>query len=376
MWPYVICFIFSILFTYLAGNKKIVINKITISSKLLSLIAIIIPCFFAAVRDSTIGTDVLVYSDRLFNTALKYGSIIDYLNRVDVELLFGTVTFISSHFFNRVFYYFILQFLVIFPIYKFLFQENTKKYAWVGIMIYLFWLYPFSLNIMRQSISISIMLYNYKNIKEKKLIRYLFLCLIAFGFHFTALLGLLFYPLNKITTIKKAKKSLQNEMRKPVRLMKKINKLLIVLTVLFVTVIGSQIIEYFTSTSGLYTDQLLFKSSGNIEIMNALIMVFMIGIAYIYKSSEDENVNYLLFLIIIGSILYQLKSSFSQMYRFSAYFTNFLIFLYPMILNSQKNNRKRMMIIFFVLCISCINFSYYIIIRQWHSVFPYVFFNS
>ena len=343
---------------------------------MLSLIAIIIPCFFAAVRDSTIGTDVLVYSDRLFNTALKYGSIIDYLNRVDVELLFGTVTFISSHFFNRVFYYFILQFLVIFPIYKFLFQENTKKYAWVGIMIYLFWLYPFSLNIMRQSISISIMLYNYKNIKEKKLIRYLFLCLIAFGFHFTALLGLLFYPLNKITTIKKAKKSLQNEMRKPVRLMKKINKLLIVLTVLFVTVIGSQIIEYFTSTSGLYTDQLLFKSSGNIEIMNALIMVFMIGIAYIYKSSEDENVNYLLFLIIIGSILYQLKSSFSQMYRFSAYFTNFLIFLYPMILNSQKNNRKRMMIIFFVLCISCINFSYYIIIRQWHSVFPYVFFNS
>lgn len=371
MLPYILSFSLCILFTYIAGNKKVKIGDKCIPNFIFSVFAILIPCFLAAIRDSRIGTDVLVYGDKLFELATKYDNLLVYLSHIDFEKLYGTITFVIAHLFNRYVYYFVLQFLVIFPIYCFLFDKNTKKYAWVGIMIYLFWFYPFSLNIMRQSIAVAILLWNYKNIRDKKTFKYLFWCFIAFGFHKTAIIGLLIYLINILTTYEYKSDSLQNRLNPSLKLFKNFNKLLIVFCTVIFVFLGVKIIEIAISMTGLYSDQLSFKTNSGCDIVNLFLMTVIICMSLKYKK-ENKDISYWLLLILIGSILYQLKMSLSQMYRISIYFTSYIILIFPMILNTIKEKSKRVFMIFIILLLSMINFWYYIVYRGWHDVYPYI----
>ena len=98
MTPYIIVAITCTLLTYLGTHvrpKSI--------SKYFFIATVFFTCFLASVRDSTIGTDVMLYGDRLFYQAYN-DNLISFLSNNSQEPLFLILTYILSKISNRYVY--------------------------------------------------------------------------------------------------------------------------------------------------------------------------------------------------------------------------------------------------------------------------------
>lgn len=367
----------SIALFYVADNTKFYFGKKKTKkiNYLCAILAISIPCFFAGVRDSTIGFDMQIYGDVQFEYASHFSSYFKYITTyVDLERLYQLVVYLGAHFGNRYIYYFILQFLTIFPFYLLL-QEECKKETWIGMFIYFMWMYPFSLNIMRQSIAIAIVVWGYRYIKRRQAVKYAITILVALGFHTTAILGIIPYVINLLIVDSEGVK--KSKIRSLLTHFSAINKFLIIIGSLAVVLFGSQIIIYFSEVTGRYNRFVLdiVESSGfNISnIVNLFIMAVVLLCLYQLRTGDrSKEISYLLLLIGVGAIIYQLKAVSSQMYRLSMYLSCYTIWLFPYLF-SRSGLGKRKKQIYFGIFSACMifNYWYFIIFRLWHSVYPY-----
>lgn len=80
-------------------------------------------------------------------------------------------------------------------IFTFLYQNCRNVFVGVIIFLFLQWFY-FSMEIMRESIAISIFLLNYKNLEKRNWIRYYLISLLCISFHYSAAVTL-FFPFVK-----------------------------------------------------------------------------------------------------------------------------------------------------------------------------------
>jgi hypothetical protein len=370
MIPYIICFTISVGASYFATVKKCRIGRIKLNS-VFFLLSVFLPCFLASVRGPEIGKDVSVYGDKLFMLAKQYNDFFAFYEKSQVEILFSLIAFISSKLFNIQIYYFLIQLFTILPIVFLLKRNEYKKYMWLGISLYLLWMYPFTLNIMRQSIAISIVLYGYTFIKERNLKKYIICCMIAMGFHRTAILGFLIYLINVL--ISTDPKSDKGFIRKILRKYKQINVLVISLMSLLSVFLCSQIVTYLSTFNQRYEAQLLFSSSFGVEYINILfISVFLFILFYLYQRTNNTELFFMTFIIAIGAVIYQIKASYSQMYRLSMYYVNYFIIAFPYGLTLFRT-KKNYIFSLIVILISIASFWYYIIHSGWHSVYPFMF---
>lgn len=189
---YALTFTSSILMFYFALNFRESNKKLF---KILSFIAIMIPCLIAGLRDYSIGTDVNLYVNPLFNVSLYFNNFFDYINSTgsevnDIGYLF--LTFISGKLSKDIFWLFFLsEFLIIAPIYKALLNvTKNKKIIICGIFIFFMVLYNLSLNMVRQSIAIAFSMLSFSYfIKGNKPKTFIFL-LIALSFHSSSIIML------------------------------------------------------------------------------------------------------------------------------------------------------------------------------------------
>jgi len=134
-----------------------------------------------------VGTDHLTY-------LRKY---VDEITTERYEPLFGALTefcqYLNLHF---SIYFGILAFIQIFFFY---FSFKNERYLYPFLIFFFFvnedWM-PW-MNIIRQSVAMCIWLYSIKFIEEKKLWKYLFWVILAFCFHRSAIILVVFYPLLK-----------------------------------------------------------------------------------------------------------------------------------------------------------------------------------
>ena len=130
---------------------------------------VLILSIFGGVRDLTIGTDVLIYGEKSFQSALLYESFFKLYNylRLDIGYLF--LTFIVSKFSSNInFFLFILQLICNGVVLKVLADNRKKGSVTIGLIIYLGIYYCRTFNFLRQSIAIVIILYGYKFLDEDK----------------------------------------------------------------------------------------------------------------------------------------------------------------------------------------------------------------
>ena len=163
-------------------------------------ISICLVCFIAGCRDITVGTDTQFYPLIMFNDAKNY-SIITYYPRV-VSMFgeaqpygFTFITWVISRLvFNFGQYLFILELTAILPIYIGLRKFNPNS-TWIGMLCYLFMLFPFSLNGIKQCIAASLiflaMAFYLDGSKRTTVIIYIVACLM----HQTAVLFIALIPL-------------------------------------------------------------------------------------------------------------------------------------------------------------------------------------
>lgn len=155
---------------------------------------ILILGLFAGARDNTVGTDVNFYMAPSFNYATLYPSFHDYHLVYPFEYLYALLSYYISVFTNSTFLFFsvlmILSLVFFLASIDFSFKGVYRLFPFVLLLI---GFYNLSLNYSRQMIAISILLYIYKYLKTQNYLLYFFGIAVAFGFHRTALIGIVIF---------------------------------------------------------------------------------------------------------------------------------------------------------------------------------------
>lgn len=200
--PYIISFSISLLILFFAERTK------KRGRYYIGFIAIMIPCFLAAFRADTIGTDVRTYLIPMFNIAQNSDNIKDFFSGswmqlytlrtvASIEFGFSLLVYIVTKIFSNLYVLqFFVQFFAIVPIWialnKVSFYLN-KKVVVVGMMVYYAMCYNYSLNLMRQYIATGFMIlaFSYLVMNNRKKF---FICqLIGVTFHYAAIVGFFLY---------------------------------------------------------------------------------------------------------------------------------------------------------------------------------------
>ena len=370
MIPYLMCFVVSTWFTWLASRNK----KQKILFLLFSVCAIMIPCILAGARDSSVGTDVLVYGNASFYKSERMG-FVDYMISQGKEYLFATVTYVCSHVFDDIFYYyFILQALVFVPIYTTLQRDRYSNYAWVGVLCYYFIFFPYTLNLMRQSIAFALIFWGYGLAKERKIIKFTLLVGIASMFHVTALFSILIYPI--VATIEYKQKDEDFDIRNNIAKSKKWMAFFLLLAGFILLNMRSLVMlmyNYDQDDYGYFYKTLTRGGNYHIYLYCILTSIFLL-FYWInrnrYNRIDGEAIT-LFVLSAIGEILYLSAQVSTQVYRISLYFHIFLIVLIMHTLGGFWNTVNKRIFKVIVIVLGFIIWYIFYVNYNWNSTFPY-----
>lgn len=188
---YLYVFIISTLFVYLAEKNANGNNKI---KYFYFCIAIIIPSFFAAIRDIYCGIDITFYVTPTFDSAKNYNNISSYLNDVEIEYGYGIFVYLIQKIFNNLFFvHFFTQIIIISPVVVLLYilKKEYDIKIYLAYFVYLLLCYNTSLCIIRQNIASSISILSMIFLVKKKYFLFLIFGTISCFVHNSNILFLL-----------------------------------------------------------------------------------------------------------------------------------------------------------------------------------------
>lgn len=179
--------LFSVLFAHIADkfrHQKVLFFTFSACSLLILTI-------FAGCRDLTVGFDVMFYEYSIFQSACYSSSFIELLNSdvSSIEPFFLFVNYIAVQVFANIHFVLgVISFITILFAYMACWQYRKHAPFWLLYGMYLLLTYNSSLNIMRQYMAISIILYAYTIMKDKGINRqFLFFSILAVMTHYSAI---------------------------------------------------------------------------------------------------------------------------------------------------------------------------------------------
>lgn len=191
---YLLVFISSILAAWLAdlarksGFKELYLFFIVFS--------ILLPSLLAGFRDVSIGIDTSAYVKRVFNAATIYEDFFVFMkNSEDVDLLFKVLCFLSSKISDDIFVLlFFIEFLIVFNL--FLIGKYFRDFIpfWLILFVFFFVFFHHTLNTARQCLSMSFTLLAFRYVVSKNIWKFVFIMLLAIGFHSTSFIFFIIYP--------------------------------------------------------------------------------------------------------------------------------------------------------------------------------------
>lgn len=200
--PYIATFVPACILIIMAEHYR----KIKDTQHILPQILLILACFclamLAALRGDTIGTDVRTYVIRYFSYARIESNFFYYIKAFEVdsvEPLYMLFNWIVARFTDNVrVWYFFIEFWDMAFIIAFLW-ENRKKYSLpMGAFVMMMMFYNISFNAIRQMMALSVCLYSFSAVRDKKIKKFIFLMLIAILIHRSTVILLATYPLCRI----------------------------------------------------------------------------------------------------------------------------------------------------------------------------------
>lgn len=360
---YFIAFFMSCLFTYIANNK---FNKNKKKSGILfSFIAIFILAMLAGLRDTSIGTDVEYYLTVDLNSASNFSNFFSYYNYCGEELLFALLVFVVNKCFNNInFLMFIIQLIMTILVYLEIYRNRKKYNMALSMFIYCIFVYPRFLNIIRQGIAISIVIFSMRFVENKKIKKFLTTIIIASFFHRTAIIALsLYFLYNNVKNNKKY-------------------NLLFIYCVIFIAVIGYDQLLKLLINMGLLPSKYnafltkFMRESIDIDFATAFYKIIWISLLLMmgkYMKPKDDNYKFYFHLLIIDIILWELNYKILNAERLSYYFGLIgMINLYPQLYNVQlKNKKQKVIVLIFIILISLFYFYWKFIYFHSGEIYPY-----
>jgi hypothetical protein len=169
---------------------------------MLVVAALVLPCLLAGVRDESVGVDILSYAKWMCIDAQSMG----FAQFMQAESIIAAVgwnlfTWVAVKLTGGLpGYLFCIEVLCIVPVYMGL-HRTVSGYEWLGMLIWLLLEYSFTLNGMRQSVSMGFVFLATSYLLEHRDGRFVMWTLVGLLFHQTAVIGLLFWPLARWTAI-------------------------------------------------------------------------------------------------------------------------------------------------------------------------------
>ncbi len=189
---YLIVFVVSVFLFFLSER---------INNKFLKWLAvtlgILIPTVLAGLRDRTIGSDTRGYGSVFYKWAAASSSFSQYTAKVHsmgdlTDYGFHMLYFISSRFFADYHMGLFLASLITTTFFYLAYKRLKKLFdipIWCGMLIYYLSMYNTTLNMIRQSIAVSIVFFAFSFMLEKRYGWYIIWNLIAMLFHTSAAVG-------------------------------------------------------------------------------------------------------------------------------------------------------------------------------------------
>lgn len=298
------------------------------------ILIIFIPVFFAGLRYD-IGTDYTPIYTTIYNIIATF-SFTDVLS-YNVETSYSLINYFSNLIFPSHIW---IVFMITSFITLYFFIEGLSYFERdisLSLSLYIYFMFYFfpSLNIQRQMLAVSIIIFAYKFIIEKKFWKYLFFIVFAMSFHRASIIALTFYFLN-------FKRGKYYQMKSSLYYLS-----LIVSPVflLFIISIGESLPfvgVYFTNY------EIEFIGIGLSAFLDLGIVLLP---ALIFKNKiENYNSNYSILINISYLLIPATFLSFFQhwAFRIRIYITITQLIILPMIVKMVKNKNEKRLVTFFL----------------------------
>lgn len=304
---YIVCFLLSMFFAGLAQNAY---KKSKVIGNLFSAIAILIPSILAGIRTTDIGIDVDVYVNNNFMWATHHTSLFVFVSRVNSDFLYLALNFFVSRFTNNLnIFLFIVQLINTVLVYLYIYSKKDNHSMAMMYAIYLFIFYNSSLNLVRQSLALSTVIFSFKYVDSKQKFKYYLTNFIAILFHSSAIVAL---PIYYLANMKDSKNN-------------KYFKLIIIIGLMLGVVLYKDILILFINLGILPSKYMAYlglyaRTSLNLNLAASGFCLIWIIIFFLVSKKDETNNSYRNYFMIIGLIFIQLSSFVEFADRVSYYF--------------------------------------------------------
>lgn len=329
------------------------------SRYVISFIALMIPCFLAAFRADTIGTDVRVYLIPMFENAKNAHSIADFFGRswmqlytrrsvASIEIGFSLLVYIVTKIFSNLYVLqFFIQMLTIIPVWwslEKLADLLNKRIVVVGMMVYYTMCYNYSLNLMRQYIAIGFLVFSFSCLIAGNKKKYAIFQVVAFSFHYAAISGLVIYLVyeyitGKIIPFKTDRYAYKCSKNRSILVMSAGTLAIITLPSLVDMIVNRfgeiKYIGYINGAFGLSINQIVLR----LPLLIILMMSYK-KLRYTYGNKWLLMPTYIVLIIIVSQLVNADGSaSSSGAYRIVFYFSSLLIIIIPIMYAAFNTKR-------------------------------------
>ena len=190
MAPYFVIFFVSIVLCG-AGERMLRFNQFC--AFLLFAASVAAPVVLAGARDFSVGTDIEVYGNYIFNASRNSGSLLSFLKKTEeIEPMYKALSWAVSRFTNNPHWmYFVTSLIICACIMAGLYCYRRWCPILLGWTCFLFLFYGDTLNTMRQCLALAIVFWGIPLFMEKKYLAYAVLQGIAVLFHVTGVIAFL-----------------------------------------------------------------------------------------------------------------------------------------------------------------------------------------
>ena len=240
-----------------------------------------------------------------------------------------------------------------------IFKESEHPYYSV-LLFFATNVFFLSMNMIRQSIAIMIFVFGISAIREKKFLKYLIICLIAFSFHSAAIIYLpLYFICKKDFNIKRA-------------------LVFLIIIVLFGSLLSEFLLNVLSKEAFFRTYFAWYIGStyntGNVSIISlAIAIIIFITLCYCKRFNQDnKNFNIIITMQYIALILLTFSSLIPMMQRTAMLFS-FPLFIYlPDIIKNTKKDFAGVILRLGVPVGYLLYMYFTIFIYGYNEVFPYI----
>lgn len=353
---YLIIFSLSTLFIHLGSKSK------TRQQLIMYSIGVLIPVIAATYRGISVGKDTAVYIE-LYYAYVSASSIDQLFMMMNTELLFILTSYIGTFLGGYKFVFFCYSFLTI--TFLLITLNKYKRYLCIslGYIMFLFLLYNTSLNIMRQMLAVSFILFSTSFLLENKKTLFKLLLIISLTIHLTAFAaGIIIYIIYKAISASKNIKPL----------IYKLYALSLIIAFFMCNIIISYLANIGYGNSYAYVKGMDPSVISSTDVLYSLILIYIAYKAMIKKEISVISPDFF-FLSSLTCLTLFCTGYYNMWFSRMAYYMLIFACVYlPMIVNSPKLRRYKKIYSIGIIFASFSYWLYLIVISGSNKTIPYL----